>query len=281
MNVLVLGSGQMGIGIAIVISLHGKNVTLYDNNSDSLALAFEKIQAYFDKQVAKGQISQIDADTYIKYIRSSNDLESVCKNVQVCIEAVTEKYEVKKTLFEKISNLVAPTTIMCSNTSSISITKLARSFSNPQNFIGLHFMNPVPVMKLVEVIPGLQTSKETVGFTEKFCQEIGKTIVKAPDYSGFIVNRILAPMLNEAFFLVQEGCTPCDVDTAMKLGTNQPMGPLELSDFVGLDTLLSILEILHTELGEDKYRPCPLLRNYVAAGWLGKKTKQGVYTYEQ
>jgi 3-hydroxybutyryl-CoA dehydrogenase len=195
------------------------------------------------------------------------------------IEAVIEQFDAKAALFKQLDQVLAKGALLASNTSSISITRMAAVTSRPESFIGVHFMNPVPVMKLVELIRGLQTSDATYAAVQQFCAKIEKTTVLAIDTPGFIVNRILCPMLNEAIFLVQEGVKPEDIDAGMKLGTNQPMGPLTLADFVGLDTLLYILQVLHRELGEDKYRPCPLLVKYVEAGWYGKKSGRGFYRY--
>ena len=274
----IIGAGQMGSGIAQVCASAGSEVYLYDMVSGSAEKAKAKIQELLSKKVAKGEMSQVELEqtlTKIHPVVALNELSSS----DLIIEAIIENVAIKVDLFSKLSLLVKPECILASNTSSISITRMAAAVSKPERFIGIHFMNPVPVMKLVELIRGLQTNDETYQRAVEFCSLIKKTPVLALDQPGFIVNRVLVPMINEAIFLLQEGVKAADIDTAMKLGTNQPMGPLTLADFVGLDTLLYILQILHRELGEDKYRPCPLLVKYVEAGWLGKKVGRGFYTY--
>jgi 3-hydroxybutyryl-CoA dehydrogenase len=274
----VIGAGQMGAGIAQVIAASGFSTQLYDSNPAALTKGLEGIKARLNQGVQKGKISVEVADRAIKRLQASQSLSELADS-DLVIEAVIENFDIKAKLFRELDSVIKPGSILASNTSSISITRLAAVTTRPERVIGVHFMNPVPVMKLVELIRGLQTSDETYAQIVDFCSRIDKTAVLAIDTPGFIVNRILCPMINEAIFLVQEGVKPEDIDNAMKLGTNQPMGPLTLADFVGLDTLLYILQLLHRELGEDKYRPCPLLVKYVEAGWYGKKTGRGFYRY--
>jgi 3-hydroxybutyryl-CoA dehydrogenase len=274
----VVGAGQMGAGIAQVCAQAGMKVVLYDAEAKALERGKKGIEGFLNKSVEKQKIGVADAAAALSRI----ELEADIKNLKACdlvIEAIVENAEVKMKLFRTLDELLAPEAIIASNTSSISITRLASSTKRPDKFIGVHFMNPVPIMTLVELIRGLQTSDQTYQDIVDLMKRIGKTTVTAIDGPGFIVNRILVPMVNEAIFLLQEGVRAEDIDTAMKLGTNQPMGPLELADFVGLDTLLYILQVLHRELGEDKYRPCPLLVKYVEAGWYGKKNGRGIYKY--
>ncbi len=268
----------MGAGIAQVIAASGFSTQLYDSNPAALTKGLEGIKARLNQGVQKGKISVEVADRAIKRLQASQSLSELADS-DLVIEAVIENFDIKAKLFRELDSVIKPGSILASNTSSISITRLAAVTTRPERVIGVHFMNPVPVMKLVELIRGLQTSDETYAQIVDFCSRIDKTAVLAIDTPGFIVNRILCPMINEAIFLVQEGVKPEDIDNAMKLGTNQPMGPLTLADFVGLDTLLYILQLLHRELGEDKYRPCPLLVKYVEAGWYGKKTGRGFYRY--
>ena len=274
----VIGAGQMGAGIAQVAAMCGCEVKLYDTHPESLAKGMKFIESILQKGVEKEKITPDQKQKTLSNLTPVSDLTTFSDS-ELCIEAIIENFEIKKTLFEKLDGILPSKGILCSNTSSISITKLAATTKRPSQFIGMHFMNPVPVMQLVEVIRGLQTSDETFAVVKALCEKMGKTLVKGIDGPGFVVNRILCPMINEAIFLLQEGVSAEDIDNAMKLGTNQPMGPLTLADFVGLDTLLYILRILHSELGEDKYRPCPLLVKYVEAGWYGKKSGRGFYTY--
>ncbi len=276
----VIGSGQMGAGIAQVAAMSGYSTLLWDSNKQNLERAATAIKGQLQKLVEKEKITaQLAAETQ-KNLRVAGALTEF-KECDLVVEAIIENFEIKERLFKDLDGILAPSAIIASNTSSISITKLAATTKRPDKVCGMHFMNPVPVMKLVELIRGLQTSDETYTCVKEVSERMGKTTVLALDNAGFIVNRILCPMLNEAIFLLQEGCKAEDVDAAMKLGTNQPMGPLTLADFVGLDTLLFILQILHRELGEDKYRPCPLLIKYVEAGWYGKKSGRGFYNYQQ
>jgi len=274
----VIGAGQMGAGIAQVIATSGFDTVLFDAAPQALAKGVSGIEARLTKAVEKGTLQPAEREATLKRLSKGNSIKDL-SSCDLVIEAVIEQFEAKAALFKEVDAVLQPHALLVSNTSSISITRLAASTSRPQRVMGVHFMNPVPVMKLVELIKGLQTSEETYQTIQAFCGAIQKTTVLAIDAPGFVVNRILCPMLNEAIFLVQEGVKPEDIDTAMKLGTNQPMGPLTLADFVGLDTLLYILQVLHRELGEDKYRPCPLLIKYVEAGWYGKKSGRGFYSY--
>ncbi|HMO02805.1 MAG TPA: 3-hydroxyacyl-CoA dehydrogenase NAD-binding domain-containing protein [Oligoflexia bacterium] len=275
----VIGAGQMGSGIAQVAAAAGVRTLLWDSMVGASEKARERSKESLAKLLERGKIEQVSFDNYEKNLTIAKDLLDLAE-CDLIIEAIVENQAIKAECFKKIAPKLSPKGILASNTSSISITKLAATTFRPDRFIGIHFMNPVPVMKLVEIINGIQTDPVVTATAIKFCEEkLGKLTVVANDSPGFIVNRILVPMINEAIYLLQEGVRAEDIDKAMTLGTNQPMGPLTLADFVGLDTLLYILEILHRELGEDKYRPCPLLRNYVAAGWFGKKTGRGFYRY--
>jgi len=275
----VIGAGQMGAGIAQVCAHSGYRSLLWDTNAQALDRGMAGIRSQIAKMVEKQKITAADASTALENLTSAPTLKDF-GDCDLVVEAIIERFDIKEQLFRELDTLLKPHALLASNTSSISITRLAATTKRPTQVIGMHFMNPVPVMKLVELIRGLQTSDECYQTIKAVSEKMGKTTVLAIDSAGFIVNRILCPMLNEAIFLLQEGCTPEDVDNAMKLGTNQPMGPLTLADFVGLDTLLLILQILHRELGEDKYRPCPLLIKYVEAGWYGKKSGRGFYKYE-
>jgi 3-hydroxybutyryl-CoA dehydrogenase len=274
----VIGAGQMGAGIAQVAAMSGYNVILWDANNNSLSTGFNGISNQLERMVEKGKMQATDADKTRANLKKAESLKDFAK-ADLVIEAIIENFEIKSQLFKDLDKILSNEALITSNTSSISITKMAACVSNPARFMGVHFMNPVPVMKLVELIKGLQTSPETYDSVNSFSASLGKTTVLAIDGPGFIVNRILCPMINEAIFLLQEGVKVEDIDTSMKLGTNQPMGPLQLADFVGLDTLLFILQILHREMGEDKYRPCPLLVKYVEAGWYGRKSGRGFYNY--
>lgn len=274
----VIGAGQMGAGIAQVIATSGFSTLLFDANPQALNRGMEGIQRRLQQGVEKGKITKdLEEQTRSRLTCAKSFADFA--DCDLVVEAIIEQFEAKAALFKELDAIVKPGAILASNTSSISITRIAASTKRPELVIGVHFMNPVPVMKLVELIRGLQTNDQTYSTIQDFCLKIDKTTVLAIDTPGFIVNRILCPMINEAIFLVQEGVKPEDIDTAMKLGTNQPMGPLTLADFVGLDTLLYILQLLHRELGEDKYRPCPLLVKYVEAGWFGKKSGRGFYSY--
>jgi 3-hydroxybutyryl-CoA dehydrogenase len=274
----VIGAGQMGAGIAQVAATAGYQVKLFDTNKQSLDKGIAGITSLLSKAVEKEKIKQADKDKILSLITPSPELAQL-SDCSIVIEAIIEQFEAKETLFKQLDQMLSADAIIASNTSSISITKLAATTKRPDKVIGMHFMNPVPVMKLVEVIRGLQTSDSTYQAIKVLSDKMEKITVLGIDNAGFVVNRILCPMINEAIFLLQEGVSAEDIDNAMKLGTNQPMGPLTLADFVGLDTLLYILRILHRELGEDKYRPCPLLVKYVEAGWFGKKSGRGFYQY--
>lgn len=279
-KVAVVGAGQMGGGIAQVFATAGVPTYLFDARSEAVEKAISLSEKLLAKGIEKGKVTEELKARTLKNLLPATSLEQF-SDADLVIEAIIENISPKQELFSSLDEICSPETILASNTSSISITKLAASSKHPERVIGLHFMNPVPVMKLVEVIRGLQTSEEVYQRSLSAIELLGKTAVTARrDYPGFIVNRILVPMINEAFFVLMEGiATPEEIDEAMKLGTNQPMGPLALADFVGLDTCLAICRIFHDELGEDKYRPCPLMIKYVEAGWYGKKVGRGVYTY--
>ena len=274
----VIGAGQMGAGIAQTAAAAGLTVHLADSEFSRAEAGKRGIEKLLNRAVEKGKTTSNGAAMLLSRIIPTASLSSLsaCSFV---VEAIVEQADVKAHLFRSLDELLPPTAIIASNTSSISITRLAAATKRPDRVIGMHFMNPVPVMALVEVIRGLQTSEETYRTTVTLAEKFGKTTVLGIDSPGFIVNRILMPMINEAIFLLQEGVAPDDIDHAMKLGTNQPMGPLTLADFIGLDTVLFILQVLHRDLGEDKYRPCPLLVRYVEAGYLGKKVGRGFYHY--
>lgn len=274
----VVGAGQMGAGIAQVIATAGFSTLLFDANPEALKRGVEGIHKRLDQAVEKGKLDARERDAVATRLSAASSLNDFAE-CDLVIEAIIEQFDIKAALFKQLDAIVKKNALLVSNTSSISITRIAGVTSRPEKVMGVHFMNPVPVMKLVELIKGLQTSSETYDQIQSFCARIEKTTVLAIDTPGFVVNRILCPMINEAIFLVQEGVKPEDIDNAMKLGTNHPMGPLTLADFVGLDTLLYILQLLHRELGEDKYRPCPLLVKYVEAGWYGKKAGRGFYKY--
>jgi 3-hydroxybutyryl-CoA dehydrogenase len=275
----VIGSGQMGAGISHVVALHGYDVVLHDISADRLAAGLENVKKNLARQVSREVIDQAAMDAALSHIRTSDKLADVGQT-DLAIEAATENEEVKKSIFRELTPLLKPTALVASNTSSISITRLASVTDRPERFIGLHFMNPVPIMKLVEIISGIATNKETYEAAVAFAQSLGKTTANAEDFPAFIVNRILAPMINEAIYTLYEGVGTVEaIDTAMHLGANHPMGPLQLGDFIGLDTVLSIMNVLYEGLADSKYRPCPLLVKYVEAGWLGRKAGRGFYDY--
>ncbi|MFI5197614.1 MAG: 3-hydroxybutyryl-CoA dehydrogenase [Thermoanaerobaculia bacterium] len=275
----VVGAGQMGAGIAHVASLAGKRVVLVDVTPDLAGKGLKSIEKNLARLVDKGKVAPGDRDGALARIAATADLSRLAE-AGLVVEAIVENEVIKKDLFARLDAIVSPATILATNTSSISITRLAAGTKRPERFIGMHFMNPVPVMALVEVIRGIATSDETTEAVLALAKDLGKTALSCRDFPGFVANRILMPMLNEAFFAVHEGvATPEAVDGIMKLGMNHPMGPLTLADFIGLDTCLAILRVLHQGLGDDKYRPCPLLVQMVDAGWHGRKTGRGFYRY--
>jgi 3-hydroxybutyryl-CoA dehydrogenase len=278
LRVLVIGAGQMGCGIAQVLAAAGHEVLLNDVDLKRIERGIEGIAKQLDRAVEKGRITQPERGKVLEHIDPRPHFENL--DVELAIEAATENFEIKKDLFRKLDLSTPPEAILASNTSSISITKLAAQTSRAERVIGMHFMNPVPVMKLVEIIRGIATSDATFKSVHDLAAAIGKTPVEVRDFPGFISNRILIPMLNEAIYALYEGVSTIeDIDTVMKLGMNHPMGPFELADFIGLDTCLAIMEVLYEGFSDSKYRPCPLLRQYVAAGWLGKKSGRGFYDY--
>ena len=278
-KVVVVGAGTMGNGIVHVFAQHGFDVTMVDVRSEALGAALSTIAGNLDRQVKKGTLAAEDKDAALGRIATATGLDAAA-DADLAIEAATENVDLKYRIFEELDRVAPPHAILASNTSSISITAIAARTGRPDRVIGMHFMNPVPVMKLVEVIRGLGTSDETTQAVVALSEALGKTVAEANDYPGFVANRILMPMINEAAYCLMEGVAERDaIDTVMKLGMNHPMGPLALADLIGLDTCLAILDVLHQGLGDDKYRACPLLRKYVAAGRLGRKTGEGFYTY--
>jgi 3-hydroxybutyryl-CoA dehydrogenase len=275
----VIGAGQMGNGIAHVSALAGYDVVLTDVSEAALAKGMATIEANMARQVSRHVITPDDLKAALKRIRPSADIKAH-RASDLVIEAATEKRELKEQIFRSVCEAVPAHAFLATNTSSISITRLASVTDRPERFIGLHFMNPVPLMKLVEVIRGLNTDQETFETAITYAKRIGKTTTNAEDYPAFIVNRVLMPMINEAVYTLYEGVGNVEsIDTAMRLGANHPMGPLQLADFIGLDTCLSIMQVLHDGLADTKYRPCPLLVKFVEAGWLGKKSGRGFYDY--
>ena len=275
----IIGAGQMGNGIAHVMSLAGYDVVLNDVDADALSQAMARIDKNMERQVSSGKITADEKEAAIKRIVLSKDLPMLGQT-DLVIEAATEKEVVKQAIFDNLLPHLAPHTILTSNTSSISITRLASRTDRPEKFMGFHFMNPVPVMKLVELIRGIATDAETFDACKTVVDRLGKTAASAEDFPAFIVNRILMPMINEAVYTLYEGVGNVEsIDSSLRLGANHPMGPLELADFIGLDTCLAIMNVLHDGLADTKYRPCPLLTKYVEAGWLGRKTQRGFYDY--
>ncbi|SES04022.1 3-hydroxybutyryl-CoA dehydrogenase [Tranquillimonas rosea] len=275
----VIGAGQMGNGIAHVFALSGYDVLLTDVNTDALHKARDLIEKNLARQVTREKITESDKDAALARISTTQTLADL-GGTDLVIEAATERETVKTAIFEDLVPHLKPETILTSNTSSISITRLASRTDRPEKFMGFHFMNPVPVMQLVELIRGIATDRETYDALLAVVESLGKTAASAEDFPAFIVNRILMPMINEAVYTLYEGVgSVISIDTAMKLGTNHPMGPLELADFIGLDTCLAIMNVLHDGLADTKYRPCPLLTKYVEAGWLGRKSGRGFYDY--
>lgn len=280
-KVAVIGSGQMGAGIAQVMSTYGFQTVLFDSQEQSLEKGLKGIEVSCDRLIKKAQLTEDHKRSILEKIKGTTTYAHL-EGCEFVVEAVPENLEIKRKVFTKLSEILDASAIVCSNTSSISITLLASFTRVPENFMGMHFMNPVPIMKLVEGIRGLQTSDQTFSRVAAITERMEKVLVESKDMPGFMVNRILMPMINEAAFVLQEGIGRAeDIDSAMKLGTNQPMGPLTLADFIGLDTCLAIMKVLHEQLGDSKYRPSPLLAKYVEAGWLGKKSGRGFYNYNE
>jgi 3-hydroxybutyryl-CoA dehydrogenase len=275
----VIGAGQMGNGIAHVCALAGLDVMLSDVSLDRIKAAIATVNGNLARQVSRNRIGEEERQAALQRISPAEKLDAL-NDCDLVIEAATEKEDVKRRILTALCPVLKPDAIIGSNTSSISITRLAAATDRPEKFIGIHFMNPVPVMELVELIRGIATGDATFEATKAFVTKLGKTIAVAEDFPAFIVNRILLPMINEAIYTLYEGVGTVDgIDTAMRLGAHHPMGPLELADFIGLDTCLSVMQVLHEGLADSKYRPCPLLVKYVEAGWLGRKTKRGFYDY--
>jgi 3-hydroxybutyryl-CoA dehydrogenase len=275
----VIGAGQMGNGIAHVCALAGYDVVMEDVNQEALKKARATIEKNLQRQASRGIITKADADAALTRIKPAADLNAM-KDRDLIIEAATENEAVKRKLFQELCPRLGPKTMLATNTSSISITRLAAATDRPERFIGLHFMNPAPVMQLVEVIRGIATEDETFQAAIEMVKHLGKTAANSEDFPAFIVNRILLPMINEAVYTLYEGVGGVEaIDTAMRLGANHPMGPLQLADFIGLDTALAVMQVLYEGLADSKYRPCPLLVKYVEAGWLGRKSGRGFYDY--
>ena len=277
---MVIGAGQMGAGIAQVFAASGYQVSLYDVDQKNTQKGIEGIDKRLKKQVEKGSLSAKEYEEIMERLHLANEITAAQK-ADLIVEAVVEKMEVKQAIFAELDSLAPSHTVLATNTSSLPITEIAAVTTRPEKVIGMHFMNPVPVMKLVEIIRGLATTDEVYQAVYETTKKLNKTPVEVHDFPGFVSNRILMPMINEAVFTLYEGvASEEDIDQVMKLGMNHPMGPLTLADFIGLDTCLFIMETLHKGFGDDKYRPCPLLRKYVKAGWLGRKTGKGFFTYE-
>ncbi len=275
----VIGAGQMGNGIAHVCALAGFDVSLNDISAERIEAGLATINGNLARQVASGRISEDQRNAVLASIRATENLEDLA-DADLIIESAVEDEDIKRQIFAKLAPIVKDSVILASNTSSISITRLAAATLHPEQFIGIHFMNPVPVMELVELVRGIATDDATFTAVREFVSELGKTIAVSEDFPAFMVNRILLPMINEAIYTLYEGVGTVEaIDTAMRLGANHPMGPLQLADFIGLDTCLSIMQVLYEGLADTKYRPCPLLVKYVEAGWLGRKTQRGFYDY--
>ena len=278
-NVGVIGAGQMGCGIAHVAALAGYKVHIYDLSQDRIEAGLATINGNLARQVTNGKLSEEDRKAALARISGSSDVNDLAP-MDLVIEAATEDESVKRKIYAQICPVLKPEALLATNTSSLSITRLASATDRPERFMGIHFMNPVPVMKLVELVRGIATEETTFSTAKEFVATLDKTITVAEDFPAFIVNRILLPMINEAIYTLYEGVGSVEaIDTAMKLGANHPMGPLQLADFIGLDTCLSIMQVLHDGLADSKYRPCPLLVKYVEAGWLGRKSGRGFYDY--
>jgi len=278
-HIVVIGAGQMGSGIAQVFAMADLGVTMVDVSGSALAKARTTIEKSLDRFVEKGKLTAVNRDAALERVASGGDL-TAAREATLVVEAASENAELKFKLFADLDAIAPPETILATNTSSISITEIAGRTRRADRVIGMHFMNPVPLMRLIEVIRGLATSDETTAMVMSYAKRLGKTAVEVNDYPGFVSNRVLMPMINEAVYCVMEGVgTPEAIDQVMTLGMNHPMGPLALADLIGLDTCVSILEVLHHGLGDPKYRPCPLLRKYVAAGWLGRKSGRGFFPY--
>jgi 3-hydroxybutyryl-CoA dehydrogenase len=275
----IVGAGQMGNGIAQVCALAGLPVILHDVSADRLKSALATINGNMTRDVSRQRLKEEEKAAALKRISTADSLDAL-GDCDLVIEAATEKEDIKRKIFTELCPVLRPDAMVATNTSSISITRLAAATDRPEKFIGIHFMNPVPRMELVELIRGIATSDETFETAKAFVLKLGKTIAVSEDFPAFIVNRILLPMINEAIYTLYEGVGIVEaIDTAMKLGAHHPMGPLELADFIGLDTCLSVMQVLHEGLADSKYRPCPLLVKYVEAGWLGRKTQRGFYDY--
>ena len=278
-NVGIIGAGQMGGGIAHVVSLSGRKVYLLDIDQGLLTGSIQTIEKNMARQASRGKESEDDVKAALSRIETGTDYSGF-SNCDIVIEAATENEDVKRKIFEEILGFISDHALLATNTSSISITRLASTTDRPEKFIGMHFFNPVPVMQLVELIKGIATSQETFQTVKALSESLGKTVAEAEDFPAFIVNRILVPMINEAVYAVYEGVgTVSSVDIGLRLGANHPMGPLQLADFIGLDTCLSVMQVMYAGLADPKYRPCPLLVKYVEAGWLGKKAGKGFYDY--
>jgi len=275
----IIGAGQMGAGIAQVAAQAGMSVLLNDVSEERVHAALATINGHLSRQVQRGQLDETERNAVLERIQFAPTLDKL-GDCDLVVEAASENEETKRKIFASLRSFIKPDTILASNTSSISITRLASGTANPERFIGIHFMNPVPRMQLVELIRGIATKDDTFEAAKAFVTRLGKTATMSEDFPAFIVNRILLPMINEAVYTLYEGVGSVDaIDTAMRLGANHPMGPLQLADFIGLDTCLAVMQVLHEGLADSKYRPCPLLVKYVEAGWLGRKTQRGFYDY--